>query len=210
MLMMFENAEKFMFDGVGEYGIPQVEAVYEMPEIQKWIEFAYCKRFRADRYDRSKVGVHCFEPDYKFDRLWQKPDKYAEMIMQFGCMLGPDFSMYTDFPKALQIYNHYRKHWLTAYYQMVYNITVVPTIGWVDKDSYDWCFDGEPEDSIVAVSNVGLGNRKDAKQIFRDGYNEMLTRLQPRKVLMLTRNFEDYPGPIEYIRWELHKGDQIQ
>ena len=93
---------------------------------------------------------------------------------------------------------------------MVYNITVIPVIGWIDKESFDWCFDGEPEDSIVAVSNVGLGNRKDAKQIFREGYNEMLIRLQPRKVLMLTRNFEDYPGPIEYIRWESHKGDQIE
>lgn len=207
--MMFENAEKFIFEGVGEYGIPQIETVTEMPDIKRWIEFAYCKRFRADRYDRSEVGVHCFEPDYKFDRLWQKPDKYAEMIQQFGCMIGPDFSMYTDFPKALSIYNHYRKHWLTAYYQMMYNICVIPVIGWIDKNSYDWCFDGEPAGSIVAVSNVGLGNRKDAKEIFRNGYNEMLTRLQPKKVLFLTRNFEDYPGPIEYIRWELHKGDQI-
>ena len=45
--MQFENTERYLFEGVGEYGIPQIEAVHEMPEIQKWIEFAYCKRFRG-------------------------------------------------------------------------------------------------------------------------------------------------------------------
>ena len=43
---------------------------------------------------------------------------------------------------------HWRKHQLGAYWQRV-GMTVVPTIGWIDRDSYSWCFDGEPVDSAV-------------------------------------------------------------
>lgn len=51
------------------------------------------------------------------------------MLQQFRYVLIPDFSLYTDFPKALQIWNHYRKHWIGAYMQL-YGIDVIPTIAW--------------------------------------------------------------------------------
>jgi len=86
---------------------------------------------------------------------------------------------------------------------------VVPTIMWGLEDSYDWCFDGYPKNSIVAVSNVGLCKDSELKTMFNNGYNEMLKRLDPIKVLFFTRNFEEMPGNIEYIRWEMHKGNQI-
>lgn len=45
------------------------------------------------------------------------------MLQQFRYVLIPDFSLYTDFPKALQIWNHYRKYWIGAYMQL-YGIDV--------------------------------------------------------------------------------------
>ena len=86
---------------------------------------------------------------------------------------------------------------------------MIPTVSWSDEESFDWCFDGEPEGNIVAVSNVGCAINKEAKRIFTDGYKEMLIRLQPIKVLFFTRNFEEYPGPVQYIKWDIHKGDQL-
>jgi len=205
----YENAELGIYAGVGEYGIPQIEPVKVIPGITRWIEFDYCQRLRKDRKDRRTLGVHFFEPDYKFERAWTCPDRYGEMLQEFGCCMSPDFSMFMDFPKALSVYNHYRKHFLARYWHEMYNISVVPTIGWCGKDSYDWCFDGEPEGSIVAVSNVGCAINKEAKSLFAEGYKEMLIRLHPIKVLFFTRNFEEYPGPVQYIKWDIHKGDQL-
>ena len=100
---------KTHFDGVGEYGIPQIQPTsYESCEF---IGFNYAQ---SEKSWKDK-GVHFFLDDYRFCRVWDKPDKYLPMLQQFRCVLSPDFSTYTDFPKAIQIYNHYRKHWVGAY-----------------------------------------------------------------------------------------------
>ena len=205
----WQNLEKAFFDGVGEYDIPEILPVYELPELDRWIEFDYCNRFRADRYDRSKVGVHFFEDDYKFERVWTSLDRYAELLSQFGCVMSPDFSMYVDFPKAVRIYNKYRNHYIARYYQECYNMTVIPTIMFGFEDSYDWVFDGYPKESIVAISTVGLLQNKEMNVMFHKAYNEMINRLQPSKILLFTRQLIELPGNVEYVRWELHKGDQL-
>lgn len=104
------------------------------------------------------------------------------MLQEFDYVLTPDFSLYLDYPKAMQIYNHYRKHWIGAYMQML-GIKVIPTIAWSDEESFDWCFDGEPEGGTVAVSSVGCMKNKDSKKLFIDGYKEMISRLHPETII---------------------------
>ena len=203
----WQNLELAFFDEVaGKYGMPVIEPVYELPKVDRFIEFDYCNRVRGDR---SNLGVHFFEDDYKFERVWTSPARYGEMLSQFGFVIGPDFSVYGDFPFPVRLYNYYRNNWLVKYWQMCYNMIVVPTVMWGEEDTWDWCFDGLPKHSIVAVSNVGVGNSRAEKEYFSNGYHEMLRRLEPSKILFFSRNFAEFPGNIQYIRWEIHKGDQI-
>ena len=113
--------------------------------------------------------------------------------------MSPDFSTYTDFPKAIQIYNHYRKHWVGAYLQM-YGIDVIPTISWSDKNSFEWCFDGEPVGGTVAVSSVGCMNSKKRKDLFLDGYREMIDRLHPETIIFYGQIPEECTGNIVQIK----------
>lgn len=46
----------------------------------------------------------------------------------------------------------------------MYGIDVIPTISWSDRESFEWCFDGEPVDGAVAVSSVGVMNSKERKR----------------------------------------------
>ncbi len=73
---------------------------------------------KCKKEDRAGKGIHFFIHDYQFIRLWNTPDKYIDLLKDFDYVLTPDFSTYTDMPKALQIYNIYRKQWLGAYWQM--------------------------------------------------------------------------------------------
>lgn len=57
-------------------------------------------------------------------------------------------------------------------------MNVIPTISWGTPDSFEWCFDGEPEGGVVAVSSVGVANGREKKALFLAGYNEMPARLQ--------------------------------
>lgn len=196
----FLNLQERIFDGAGEYDIPQL-----LPEtavdVQDWIGFNYI----LGEKEPDKKGVQFFLDDYQFERVWNYPNKYADTLRKFGAVLTPDFSLYRDFPKAVQIFNHYRKHWVGAYWQEK-GLKIIPTIAWSDKDSYNWCFDGEPEGGIVAVSNVGCMRNKEARQLFMDGYNEMLTRLQPSEILCFGYIFDDYKGNVRYIKSQFRHG----
>ena len=104
----YENLNRCIYPGVGEFGIPELEPVH--CDAETWIGFNFAKG--CDVEDRPAHSVHFFIDDYQFNRLWTAPDVYLPMLSGFRCVATPDFSMYTDFPKAIQIYNHYRKHWL--------------------------------------------------------------------------------------------------
>lgn len=185
----YENLNKGIFDGTGTYDIPHLTP--EHISADSFIGFNYAKTCKQpDNY-----GLHFFVDDYQFTRVWSNPDAYLALLSKFKCVCTPDFSTYTDFPKAVQIYNHYRKHWLGAYWQ--YNgITVIPTISWSDKASYEWCFDGEPVGGTVAVSSVGTQINKDSRKLFLDGYKEMLKRLQPSLIYFYGNVPEECGGNI--------------
>lgn len=172
----YENLNKLIFSGVGQFGIPHIKA--ESPDLpQGFIGFNFAKSCK----DPENKAVHFFVDDYQFSRLWTNPDAYIDVLKRFRFVFSPDFSMYTDFPKAAQIWNHYRKHWLGAYWQSN-GITVIPTISWSDESSFDWCFDGEPYGGPVAVSSVGTQADKRTAGLFFKGYNEMIKRLNPSVV----------------------------
>lgn len=193
MIRNYENQQKVIFEGAGEYGIPEIEATnYEECDFISFNYAAGCKS-RADK------GCHFFIDDYQFQRLWSQPDRYMDMLGDFRYVMSPDFSTYTDFPKALQVYNHFRKHWIGAYMQL-HGIDVIPTISWSTPDSFKWCFDGEPAGGVVAVSSVGVMNREKCRELFMLGYNEMLKRLEPETILFYGAVPEECEGNIIRLR----------
>lgn len=173
-----DNFEKAIFPGDGRYDIPLLnpETADNLPA--EWLPFNYA----ASETRRANKGVHFFLDDYQFERTWNDPDRYTKLLSEFSCVLAPDFSTYRDMPIAMQLYNHFRKHWLGAYWQM-HGLRVIPTISWGDERSYDWCFDGEPVGGVVAVSSVGCLKNKDATRLFLQGYGEMMRRLEPSWVI---------------------------
>lgn len=193
-MLNFENLDKIKFSGVGKYDIPQISAETEYP-TGKFIPMNYA----ATEKEPNEKSVHCFVDDYQFIRYWNKPDKYLPMLQQFREICAPDFSTYTDMPQAMQIYNHYRKHWIAAYWQL-HGIKVYPTISWSTPESYEWCFDGEPIASIVAVSSVGTQANEESKKLFLDGYKEMVKRLNPLGIIFYGKVPEECDGNIIHIQ----------
>lgn len=189
----YENAQRMLFDGIGQYSIPEIEPTQF--DNAEFVGFNYA---RGAKGAESKA-VHFFLDDYQFTRVWTDPDRYIPMLQRFKYVLTPDFSLYTDFPKPLQIYNHYRKHWLGAYWQM-HGINVIPTIGWSDRESFEWCFDGEPTHSVVAVSSVGTQVKKEARQQFLEGYLEMMGLLHPEQIIFYGKVPEECKGNIVRVQ----------
>lgn len=189
------NLQLGEFPCEGQYAMPVIQPV-SLDKRISWIPF---NAAATDKY-RSSHGIHFFIDDYLFERCWKDPIRYCQLLSEFQAVLSPDYSLFTDYPPAVQIYNHYRKHLLAAYWQKQ-GLTVIPSICWSDESSFDWCFDGEPVGSTVAVSSVGTQKSLEARRLFLLGYGEMLERLRPKKILFFgdvpagcTGNIERYPS----------------
>lgn len=149
--------------------------------------------------------VHFFLYDYKFENIWKKPDEYVEKLKKYKAVLSPDFSMYIEMNKALQLYNTFRNRWCGAYLASK-DIKVIPTVNWGDENTFEFCFDGIPKGSIVAVSTYMVrerNNHADQKDFFMKGYEEMLRRIEPSKIICYSEPFPEMQGDIIYVDYEL-------
>lgn len=166
---------------VGKFELPKIEPVDYVPA--DLVSFNYM--LNTKQYEK---GIHFFIDDYQFERVWNKPAYYLEKIADYDCMLTPDFSLYQEMPQALCIYNVYRSRFIGALAQQM-GITVIPTLQWRDKASYEYCFDGL-KGGTVAVSTIGVKKGK-GYDIFCEGMDEAIKRIKPKCVLV-------YGGDIGY------------
>ena len=167
----------------GAYNMPIIKAENHIPDDLLPFNYALSSK------DFNK-GIHFFIDDYQFERLWNNPRKYMNVLGQFDCCLTPDFSLYLDMPIAMQIWNVYRSRMIGQIMQDNC-ITVIPTLSWSVPESYQFCFDGIEPGCTVAVSTTGVKESDFARNIWFDGMNEAIRRIQPAHVVV-------YGGDIGY------------
>lgn len=175
------------FKSVGMFKLPLVKKQEISLEDVKLI--GYDKINQSKDYDSI---VHFFLDDYRFESIYNNPEKKLETLKQYKAVLTPDFSMFTEMPIALQLFSTFKNRWVGAYLQEQ-GIRVIPTVRWGDLTSFNFCFDGIEKGSAVAVSTLGVRNEKSH---FMLGYNEMLSRIKPSKIICYGKPFEEMKGDI--------------
>lgn len=178
----------------GNYDMPKLEAVDFEPT--GLLPFNYAKTAND-----TKKTLHFFVDDYQFERLWNAPEKYLDLIKSFEAVLTPDFSLYMDMPLPIQQWNEYRRRALGNYWQRN-GVTVIPTLSWSDERSYGFCFDGLPKYSTVASSTVGVKRDDLAKETWFSGMRDAMKRLEPSQVLLYGGNIGFDFGKTEVIEYK--------
>lgn len=165
---------------------------WEMPIIENdnyipsdLIGFNYAKTSQD-----KNCGIHFYLDDYQFERLWNSPEEYIDILKEYECILSPDFSLYMDMPTPMKIWNIYRSRLIGQFYQRQ-GIKVIPTISWAEIESFDYCFQGIPKGSIVSISTIGVKKDENALAIWEDGVNEMIKQIEPSTIIV-------YGGKIDY------------
>ena len=188
-LLNVQNVEKGFFPSSNSYGIPDIKC--DEFEVKELIPY---------RADSNRNGTaHFFLDDYRFERCRKNVDSQIEELKKYNGVLSPDFSMYTNYPEAFQIWQVYRNRWCACYWQSK-GIKVIPTISWSDKSSYKYAFLGIKKYSPVAISTVGILNNKNSEKLFIQGFKEMLKQLEPKRILIYgntTNGLEEYDN----IQW---------
>lgn len=144
----------------------------------------------AKSSENKDCGIHFYVDDYQFERVWNYPEKYVDVLKEYECILSPDFSLYLDMPMPMKIWNIYRSRLVGQYFQSK-GIKVIPTISWAEKETFSFCFLGIPKGSIVSISTIGVKQDPNALQIWRDGVDEMIKQIEPKAILV-------YGGKLDY------------
>lgn len=176
---------------------------WQMPIIKKetyipsdLVGFNYAKTNKE-----KNIGIHFYLDDYQFERIWNKPDEYVDILSQYQCILSPDFSLYLDMPMPMKIWNVYRSRQVGNYYQQK-GIKVIPTIQWAEKETFAFCFEGIEEGSVVSVSTIGVKRNKEALQIWKEGMDAMIEKIKPITILVYGGKLDYDYGDIEVIYFE--------
>src|SRR5206468_33366 len=132
---------------------------------------------------RPGDAVHFFLDDYRFETVWSKPERGLSRCCSVGVALTPDFSLWSNMPLVMQVWQVYRSRWCGAWL-LSHGVTVIPTVSWSTPDSYPFAFAGIAPGSIVAVSTVGVVRDPEARALFAAGYAAMLDTVRPARVLV--------------------------
>ena len=156
----------------------------------KFLSFTNTKK--DDEKNRDKT-IHFFTYDWLFNKVYEKAEEEFEKLKQYYCLLSPDFNLFTNMPLALQIESVFKNRWCGAYWQSK-GLKVIPTVSWGDTDSFEFCFDGIEEGSIVAVCTY---YRENCEEEFMLGYNEMLKRIKPSVIICYDEPFSSMKGNVK-------------
>ncbi|MBR6778590.1 MAG: DUF4417 domain-containing protein [Clostridia bacterium] len=180
------------FKTTGKYGMPIIKKQdIDLDKIDLW---NFTKTKLNDEDNKHKT-IHFFTYDWYFDSVYDKPEVAMEKLDQYYALLTPEFSLYWDMPKALQIFSTFKNRWCGAFWQKQGKI-VIPTIAWGSETSFEFCFDGIEEGSVVTVSTY---SREDCKDEFMLGYNKMLEVIKPSAIICYGTPFPEMKGNIKSI-----------
>lgn len=160
----------------GKIEIPLIRRVNILPN--KLISFS--KSLCSNEYD---AFIRFYEDDVNFERIWNKPNKYLEILKKFTGIISPDFSLYRDMPLVMQEWNTYRGRAIASWLQNK-GIPVIPNVRWSDERSFEFCCLGTPSRSTISIGSHGcIKNTKD-REYFKQGLEYVINRLVPHTIIV--------------------------
>lgn len=165
------------FEKTGDFDFPVIKQAKTIPKEIIPFNKALSNKNPGQKY------VHFYIDDYQFERLWNRPEYYAKVLSKYPGIIGPDYSTYTNMPKAQQIFQVYKSRLITAFFQSQ-GYEVIPNISWSDEESLKWSLQGIPKNSVVALSTNGVLNKK-LKRNFINCYKKAMEMINPSEIIIV-------------------------
>ena len=189
----------------GDYDMPVIGCFDDISKID------YLSLY-SDLQDYQKTDNTClcfYQYDHVFDGthglynsiIYQdekRLENFKERFKNIKYIIGPDYSLFGDFPIALQIFNIYKSRVCMAWLKDNTNAIIIPNIRWTFDFSYGFAFDGIMKGSNIAISILGQIRDKDNRKMFFDGFKEAINRIEPKTIVAYgfvnESNFDDIFG----------------
>lgn len=174
-----------------KYGFPQLKPYNGLFKPEELIFVPFSSRNEQDF--SSRVVISFFEDDYKFAHAtWKRLDQTTYKLRKYTTLLTPDHSLYVDMPDAFNIAQIYKSRFAGAFWQQC-GFHVIATASWGNADSFKYCFEGLPSNSIIAVCGIGVDWCAAAKELWCMGIRELINQVSP-SLIIVNGNKRYIPG----------------
>lgn len=163
---------------VGKYKFPQLARVNYLPE-----EPVYPFNYLKSTVEKGCYWYHCFTAERNFHRLYNSFFEYVEFLRKAKGLISADFSLFRDYPEEILVAKC-RANRLVDYALQQAGIPMIPTAGFAGESSWEWCFDGLPLNSTVAVTTNCLGRDRETHRLFVGGINTMIKKIHPTAIVV--------------------------
>lgn len=191
------------------YDIPVIEAVpIDISSMNNGLWLINMKNISAkDKISHRKI-VHSFCYDDTLRRTFNSPITYLSRTALYYAVSSFDFSMdeKMNFKQILEA--TYDNRWSGAFMQ-ANGKRVIPTVGWVNPDTYDICFSGLRDGGVFLISTLGVHNNN-CSAVFIEGYYEMRKRFPNTKIISVGDRIEGMDCDVCYVKYEDSFGSMDQ
>lgn len=178
----------------GRYDFPKLKKTQSIPENPIPFNTAKSNKNPADCW------IHFFIDDYQFERLWNTPNKYLPMLKRFKGVITTDYSMYENMPKVQQMWNCYRNR-AVAFWLQNNGIDIVPVVEWADYNDFEWCLDGLPKNSTLALETYGVQRKTIDKYGLIKGVEKICKELMPKTLVVYGNEIKAVNSLCKNVIW---------
>lgn len=162
---------------VGKYNFPQLAQVNYLSELPVF-PFNHLKT----KVTEGCYWYHCFTAEKNFHRLYKNFREYEEFFPKIKGLISADFNMYRNYDEKILIDNCLKNRMVDYALQQA-GVPMIPTAGFAGESTWEWCFDGLPKNSTVAVTTNTLYD-KESNRLFIGGINAIVEKLQPTAIVV--------------------------
>lgn len=190
------NGLEFTFNGFAKVSPYQGSVDYEYYSICRW----------KPEYG-TNCGIHCFAEDVDLEGpIWRRLEQTTKRIMDCKLLVAPDYSLFInpDFDSLNR--NQIRKSRLVTAFWQSCGLQVVPLASWGNVDSFRYCFDGLPQNSVIALSAVCCKKSLKAWNLWKYAVMTLCEKLNPTRLLIYGDPEMDVPieVPVTFIPDFIH------
>lgn len=150
-----------------------------------------------DKNSHNKI-IHCFKFDVLLNRFYNQPYRLLKRISKYYAFSTFDFGMHPGMTEAQIINATFKNRWIGVWAQSNGIKNVAVTVGWVDKDTYDICFAGIEDGTLLMISTLSVCN-DECKTMFLNGYYEMRKRFPNSQVICLGNMIDGMDYDVCYV-----------
>ncbi len=177
-----------------DMGFPKLPAVNMIPDDTVDFGESFSRKLKGHKW----LNVNFYIDDEKFERLYSSPDRYIDHLRCFQSVCGLDFSIDTQMPLVMQMWNKYRSMALD-WYLTLNGMAVIPNVNIVPYEGREWLLDGLPRQSTVSCSTNGRVRSKSARKEFCEGFYQMCDKLEPARIIVIGILPDELDSPVEII-----------